>query len=407
MKQTQGVFFAGYVTIKVSGHHPELFFDLCARKGIMVWSIKKVSKTECTGNIKLKDISDVKALRRKTIYKIAFRNKKGLPFFTNKLLYRKPLIIGLVLSLLFVTYLSNMVWSVNVKGVNSEIQKKIENQLDEYGIQPGALKFNIGSPGEIQQKLLNDIPELLWVGVTEKGTTYHLEGVEKTIVEEGEKLSPRNLVAKKEGVIVEYYISKGQPMIKINDVVKKGDLLVSGELGKSQEEEDKEEDKKGTKKQLVAAEGEIIAKTWYKSNVTIPLETNYEVLTGDNKKKYYLRFGDFMVPVWGFKSPEYKEIQLEASDRSVNFFKWELPISFVKQTIHEKEKVKEKRTKDEAKAAAIKQAKKELQQKLGKDAEITFGKVLQESMESGKVKLTLSFDVLEDIAKSQPIVQGD
>lgn len=411
VKQTQGVYIAGYVTIKVVGHHPELFFDLCARQGITTWNIRKIGEMVCHGNIKLSDVNDVKTLRRKTIYKLSFIGRKGLPFITNKFLFKKPLVISLLLSMFFVLFLSNIVWDVKIKGVHPELEKQIIDQLDEYGIQPGAMKFSIGSPSKIQQKLLDDIPELLWVGVTENGTTYHLEGVEKTIVEESEKLSPRNIVASKEGVIVDMFVSKGQPMVGVNDFVEKGDVLVSGALGKNEdsaeEGEDEEEDSKPPAKELVAAEGEVIAKTWYETEVNIPLDTNYEVLSGENKKKYYLRFGGFLMPIWGFTNPDFENVQMEVTEKSINFLKWELPISYVKQNIQEKEYVSEKRTPEEAKVVAIKQATKNLQEKLGQEAKINFEKVLQERKESGKVKLTLYFTVYENIAKSQPISQGD
>lgn len=61
--------------------------------------------------------------------------------------------------------------------------------------------FSIDQPNLIQQKLVEDVPELLWVGVNQRGTTYSLEGVEKLIVKEEEKQGPRNLIATKKGVI--------------------------------------------------------------------------------------------------------------------------------------------------------------------------------------------------------------
>ncbi|MDL4841503.1 sporulation protein YqfD [Aquibacillus rhizosphaerae] len=408
MRHTQGVFFTGYVTIKVMGYHPELFFDLCARNNITVWNIKKLSDTECKGNIKLKDLSSVTSLRRNTIYKISFIEKNGLPFLTAKILFKRPLVIGLLLSILFVFFLSNIVWDVKVKGVHPELEKRIITELNKYGIQPGALKLKIGSPGEIQQQLLNDIPELLWVGVTEKGTTYHLEGVEKTVVEEKEEHGPRNLVASKEGVIVDMFVSKGQPLVNVNDFVEKGDILVSGVLGKEKndKENDKEEDEESDEN-MVEAEAEIIAKTWYETEVNIPIKANYEVLTGENKKKYYLRFGDFLLPIWGFLNPEYENTEVESTQKTLNFLKWELPISFVKQKIQEKELVNETRTTKEARTEAIKQATKDLQKDLGHEAEISFENVLHERIDNGKVKLSLYFTVLEDITKPQPLSQGD
>jgi similar to stage IV sporulation protein len=57
MKQIQGSFITGYVTILVKGHSPELFFQQCVKRGILVWEVKKQSETTCQGNIKLRDVN--------------------------------------------------------------------------------------------------------------------------------------------------------------------------------------------------------------------------------------------------------------------------------------------------------------------------------------------------------------
>ncbi|QDP40646.1 sporulation protein YqfD [Radiobacillus deserti] len=408
MKITQGSYLTGYVTIKITGSRPELFFALCAKEQVLVWNVKKISDKVCLGNIHLKDVAQVKRLRRRTVYKVSFLNKKGIPFLSQRFLHKKPLVIGLVLSILFIGILSNMVWDVKVTGVHPELEKKIMKQLDAYGVEPGTLKFQLGSPSAIQQKLLDDIPELLWVGVKEKGTTFYLEGVEKTLVEEKEEPGPRNIVAEKKGVIIDMFVSKGKPMVQVNDFVKKGELLVSGNINiDEQEKNEEEEEEKEKKPNLVSAEAEIIAETWYQTAVSIPLKANYQTLTGHNKKKYYLNIAGFSLPVWGFGDPEYKKIQTETVEKPFQFLKWELPISFKQVNLQEAEETKVTRTKQEARDVAVSQARKELKSKLEKDSQIVSEKVLHETYENGKVKLILYFTVHENIVKNQPISQGD
>lgn len=60
MKLIQGSFITGYVTVRVEGWYPELFFQRCASQGIMVWNIQKKSENVCSGNIKLQDISGLR-----------------------------------------------------------------------------------------------------------------------------------------------------------------------------------------------------------------------------------------------------------------------------------------------------------------------------------------------------------
>ncbi|WP_164216181.1 sporulation protein YqfD [Virgibacillus sp. YIM 98842] len=407
MKQIQGSFFTGYVTIAVKGNQPELFFQLCAQKGISVWDVKKTADNQCQGNVKLNDVNEIKYIRKNTGYKIRFMNKKGFPFHLSRFLQRKELLTAAILSIMLVLFLSNIIWEVKVTGVPKDIEEKITKQLDSYGIHSGAWKFSIDSPKEIQKMLVEDIPELLWVGVDQKGTTYFLEGVEKVIVEEEEAEGPRHLVATKKGVIKNMYVTEGIPQVSVNDYVEPGDILVSGIINGEEETGEDEDGENNKELEYVAAEGEITATTWYEAEVTIPLQFNTERITGNHEKKYYIRIGNMQLPVWGFSEPDYNAIHREADERPINFFKWELPVAFVEMTLSELLHEEKERTKEEAVNIGVEQAKNELSLQLGPDAEIISEKVLHETTDSGKVKVNLYINAEEDIAQIQPLNQGD
>lgn len=408
MKQIQGPFITGYVTIMVKGSMPELFFQRCVKRGILIWDIEKESQQVCKGNIRLQDVHLIKEIRRGTDYKISFIRKKGSPFLWRRFLRKRELVLGLILSVLLIFFLSNIIWEVKITGVPKDIEKKIDKQLDAYGIHAGSWSLTLKPASVIQQKLVNDIPELLWVGVNKKGTTYFLEGVEKAIVKEKEVKGPRNLIATKKGVIKNMFVKKGLGKVHVHDYVEPGDLLVTGELDFDTENNPKqEEDDKKANNKLIAAEGEVIAQTWYKVDVTVPLKANVEMLSGDSKKKYFLRFGEVKLPVWGFGDPDYQDIHKEETDNPIQFLKWKLPVHFVESTLNEQNFHQLKRTREEAVKIGLKQGENELQLRLGPDAKITSQKILHETTENGKVKITLFTTVEENIAKEEPITQGD
>lgn len=404
MKHTQGTLITGYVRIKIEGNAPELFFQRCVEEGIVVWNVKKTSPTTCEGNIHLSALSIIRKIRRGTGYRLTFKNKKGSPFFIKRLVSRKPLFIALLLSIVFIFIMSNVIWKVQVTGVPKEVEDKIVAQLNEYGIHPGAWMLTIDSPKEIQQNLLNDIPELLWVGVDQRGTTISLEGVEKVVVKEDPPEHPRHLVATKKGVIKNMYVSQGVPKVSVNDFVERGDVLVSGILddGEEQEAEEEEETVKRNPR-LVPAEGEIIANTWYEVTVSVPLVANREVLTGNQKKRYYLKIGDFQLPVWGMTDPPYQHTHRETNENSVQILKWDLPVQIVETTISEKVYEETIRTKEEAIQTGIEQAKNELQLSLGPDAKIVSEKILHQTIDNGKVMLGLYISAEENIVAEQRI----
>ncbi|MFC3039096.1 sporulation protein YqfD [Virgibacillus xinjiangensis] len=401
MKHNQGKSMSGFITIEVQGERPEAFFQLCSQSGVQAWDIRKPQADICEGSIKLKDVQRIKPIKRGTGYKVRFKERKGLPFLFKHFLGRKTLVTGLLAGLLFLLFLSNILWDVEISGLPKDVEEKVNKQLDEYGIQQGAWIFKLESPNQIQQQLIKDVPELLWVGVDQRGTTFHLEGVEKIVVKEEEKPGPQNLVAAKKGVITDMYVAKGRPLVHVSDYVDAGDVLVSGRIDSSAEEE--EEQEKERKAELVAAQGEVTAATWYEVSVTVPLELLSEQLTGNRKKKYHLKAGQTMLPVWGFGSHEFDEVYREVEERSLYFLKWELPVKFVETTLSEKQSIQEERTKDEAVEAGVLQAKKDLQLHLGPDATIVSEKILQETMDNGKVKINLFLSVEENIAEAEPI----
>src|SRR5699024_6657205 len=99
---------------------------------------------------------------------------------------------------------------------------------------------------------------------------------------------------------------KGIPQANIHDYVEAGDLLVSGVMKKEEEddEDDNEDPEPKKKTEVVAADGEVIAETWYESSVTVPLKSHYEMITGEKKHKYYILFSHLSLPMWGFSDPD-------------------------------------------------------------------------------------------------------
>ncbi|MEQ6389375.1 sporulation protein YqfD [Bacillaceae bacterium S4-13-58] len=385
----------GVLTIHITGDFPEFILNRMAQSGIQIWSIKRISRNGFEAKIFLKDFNSVRQLRKGTGIKIRIRNRFGFPFIWKRFIQMKGLMIGLFSGLLTIFLLSNIVWGVSISGVSPEIEYKIEKSLDKLGVEQGAWKGSLKPPQELQNEILHDIPELLWVGIKIKGTTYQVQGVEKTIVEEEEEKGPRHLVAKKKGEIIDYFISKGNPVINVHQIVEKGDLLVDGYLEEEHETPP------------VAATGTVTAKTWYLSQVETPLQVKQEVVTGNHYKKYSLGIGGWNVPVWGFEDPEYNNTHVENYVHEFYFLHWKLPVTWNETIFLEKEAKEIKRSIKDAVMVGLEDARNQLLSELESDAEIRNEKILRRSTNNGKVKMTIEFTVYEDIAKPQPITQGD
>jgi len=82
------------------------------------------------------------------------------------------------------------------------------------------------------------------------------------------------------------FVEEGEPRVEIHDLVKPGQILVSGEIGKEGE----------TK--LVPAKGEIYGEIWYRSDVVLPLESRFQVFSGKEARSRFLQLGKISIPLW-------------------------------------------------------------------------------------------------------------
>ncbi|GGJ63055.1 hypothetical protein GGR02_001344 [Anoxybacillus voinovskiensis] len=395
MKNTWAHFFTGSVQVTIQGRGTERLVNACLRNGMTVWNVRKIGEDKLTFFMLLKDVPRLRPIVRQSECKLSFGRRSGFPFLLKKTFANFGFLLGIFLFLAVVFLLSNMVWGVHVQGAKPETEHRILKELKQMGVEKGAFQFLLDPPEIIQKKLTDRIDTLTWVGVELRGTTFYFQVVEKKQPKEPEQIPIRHLVAKKKAVITDLFVEEGQPLVSVHDHVEKGQLLVSGIIGKE-----------GQTK-FVPAKGKIFGETWYKSTVVLPLEAVFHVFTGKYVEKHYLSIQSFAIPVWGFQKLSFAHYETESQKRPLRFWKWELPIVYERVIYRETEQVKRSYSWNEAFQQAKKIARKELQAKLDDDASIKDEKVLHAEKENGKVKVEMYYEVHENIAQPQPIVQGD
>lgn len=391
MKNQWIEFLFGRVTVKVSGRGIERLLNILIRNGLMIWNVKRHGTETITFIMRLQDAMKIRRYAKGRECKIRFLKRSGMPFLFKRLLKNSGFIAGAAIFLLIILFLSNVIWGIEIKGAKPATEYQIRKELDKMGVKIGKVQIFVDNVEGIQRKLTNNIGNLTWVGVELKGTTYHLQVVEKKEPKKPEQLAPQNLVAKKKATIYKMYVEKGKKMVDIHDHVQPGQLLVSGIYGKEGQEE------------IVAAEGEVWGQTWYLSHVELPLKTNFKVFNGQEMQKHYLIIGNLEIPIWGFGKPEFSEYETDKDIRKIHFLKWELPISIGNETLRAREEIERTYTEKEAEENALELARKEIKSELDEDAIIKDEKILHKVMENGKVILDIHFKIIENIAVGQPI----
>jgi len=391
MKNQWIEFLYGKVTVKVSGKGLERFINILTRNGHHIWHVKRHGTETVTFKMRVQDAMKIRRFARKSGCRISFLQRSGAPFLLRRLLKNSGFMLGAAAFLFIIFILSNMIWGIEIKGAKPATEYQIRKELDKMGVKIGKVQFLVENVEGIQRHLTDNVNALTWVGVELKGTTYHLQVVEKNEPKKPEQLSPQNLIAKKKAIIVKMFVETGQKVVDLNDHVEKGQLLVSGVYG----QEDNPE--------LTAAKGEVWGETWYKSHVELPLVTNFKVYNGKEKQKYSLLIGNFQIPVWGFGKNEFKNYETEQNVYKIHFLKWNLPISYIHKTIREQEEYQRSYTHKEAELNALELAKKQIKSQLDEDAMIKDEKILHKTIRNGKVILDIHFKIIENIAIGQPI----
>ncbi|HEY9577077.1 MAG TPA: sporulation protein YqfD [Pseudobacillus sp.] len=388
-------FFQGIIFVKVKGQGAERFINRLIRSRVPVWQVSRQSEQTMTFCCSLQHIHKVRRAARTFEGEIHFYRGEGFPFLLKRLWKSSGFLVGVFAFFAVVLLLSNVVWKIDIGGASPKMEHQIRKELANIGVEKGRFIFGMDDPETVQQKLLNRIEGLTWIGVEVKGSTFHFRVVEKNAPEEKKKKGPQDLVAAKEAVVVKLFVKKGQAVVKRDQFVHKGQLLVSGLIGT--EEKFKE----------VAADGEVFGETWYKTTVEMPVATEFQVLTGRQVKKHMLGIEKFRFPIWGFKSHSFVNYKKDEQVHSVSFLGMKLPVSYVEKTYYESRRTSRSYTEKEAELHALEIARGDLEAKLPEKAEIRGEKILQRQFTNGKVKLSIHFQVLENIAVGKPITQGD
>lgn len=386
--------FFGQVHIEVTGQNTERFINRCMENNISVTNIRRTNGNSIACTVQAEDVRKLRPLLRQSDCKLHILKKDGLPFFFKKILSKKGFLSGLLLFVVILFVLSNMLWRIDVIGATPKIEHDIRQVLEDIGVEPGAFQFKLPPPEDIQYAISDRVNKVAWVGASLNGTTYTFRVVEKEIPEEQKALTPRNLVADKEAVIHDIYVEQGKALVKENDYVQKGDVLIAGTIG--------DEDHK----KVVPAKGKVRGETWYESRVTVPLETRLETNTGESYTKHTLAFFGVRIPFWGFSGPDFHQYRVKTKEIPLRIFGWTLPITYETTTYLESEQVKRTYSRKEAIQKAKQLGRKALKKKLSKDDHIRSEKILRRSRERGKVKVLIHYTVIEHITKEQPLLEN-
>lgn len=336
----------GYVYICLKGYGQERFLNLCQRRGLQVWGIRKVKK-ECCGYMMLGDYWQVRVIAQKTHVLPLVIERIGFPFYRQKLYRRKGCLFGFLSGMAVVYVLSLFVWNITFVGQHSHTEEYLLKVLQQKEIQTGMRCSKVDGKA-IEDYLRQTITDIGWVSVELNGTCLRISIVETKMPQVKEKKEGGyHLVAKEAGTVSDIITRQGTPLVKKGSKVKAGDVLISGILCYK--------DDSGTiiQKEAVCADGDVTMEIEEEyRNVCSQMKTRKKFTKYEKKVLQVNVFGKKIYltnPFKGFNKHKKYDIIANVCDLRVNksFY---LPVSYGDILYREYDTVEETRTETEAKA---------------------------------------------------------
>ena len=375
--------------IKIEGRRPNSLLSL-----LIILKIPFIKKKE-TKNYLILEIEEEYFQKIKKLaptYEITILKRTGKAYLIHLYKTKKIFLYSIIFAFLVIILLTNIIFSVRVVETDKEIKDMILTDLRENGITRFRFKVSYKRKEAIREKILEKEKDYLeWLEIEEVGTMYQVKVIRRINNPKEEELKPRSIVAKKKGRITRIEADYGEVTTKKNDVVDKGDTLISG-LIKNKEEI----------KTKVAARGKVYAEVWYQVNLNLPTLYQEEIKTGNKKNTLEIIFLDkniFISELFKYNNSISKETVLY-NNPLIPF-----RISFTKK---EEIKLKQVAYQEDKTLKKIKKlAVDKLKQRIGNDIKILAINVLKKKASADKIEVELFFKVEEDITSYESLENID
>lgn len=375
--------------IKIEGRRPNSLLSL-----LIILKIPFIKKKE-TKDYLILEIEEEYFQKIKKLaptYEITILKRTGKAYLIHLYKTKKIFLYSTIFAFLVIILLTNIIFSVRIVETDKEIKDMILTDLRENGITRFRFKVSYKRKEAIREKILEKEKDYLeWLEIEEIGTMYQVKVIRRINNPKEEELKPRSIVAKKKGRITRIEADYGEVTTKKNDVVDKGDTLISG-LIKNKEEI----------KTKVAARGKVYAEVWYQVNLNLPTIYQEEIKTGNKKNTLEIIFLDkniFISELFKYNNSISKETVL-----------YNNPIIPFRISFTKKEEIKLKQVayqEDKTLKKIKKLAVDKLKQRIGNDIKILSINVLKKKASADKIEVELFFKVEEDITSYESLENID
>jgi len=207
--------------------------------------------------------------------------KCGGYYLYRRLLQHTGLYLGMMLFALLLYILSLFLWNIEFSGNQIHTEEQLLRFVNECGIGFGSRRNGIDC-AEIEAAIRKEYSDIGWVSAQVRGSRMIIRIKEAMFKEKQFENAeePSHIVADQNGIVTEMIVRVGTPMVAVGDTVKKGDILILGEVTAMNEYNEP------INSTTVYADGEVNLKSELSYYDSIPLNYVMKEMTGNKKTGY-------------------------------------------------------------------------------------------------------------------------
>lgn len=371
--------FSSKLEINIKGRKIDRFIKKLTLSGINIYKMNVINRDEINIIINKDDYD--KLLKIKTIYEYSIIDGYGFIKIKKVLKVNRLFIFLIIFGIVCLYTLSNMVFKIDVIYTDKEIRNFIINELDKRGVKPYTFKKSFSNLQKIKEEILEEHKDKLeWLEIETLGTNYIVRLEERKLNNTTKNYDKQNVVASKDAIVKKIEASSGQIVKEINSYVKKGDIIISGNISLNDEVKD-----------VVRADGNVYGEVWYKVNVSYPFTYKEEKETGKKQNVFVINFLDKSYNL------SFNQFKTKTNDSKLIYKSLLFPFNITYEKQREIKIIDEVYTIDEAIKKAEERGKEEIESKLSDKEKIISSKDLKVDIKDSKIELEIFYAVYEDI----------
>ncbi len=307
--------FLNYLKIKIPKEYRNLAMDTILKNHLSYKKSMILPDLSLEIIISTKNKKIYESIFSKNSIEAEFGESKGFLSVIEKYKNRYGIIFGIFILILSVYASSLFVWRIDVEGNINVSNEEIIETLEKSGFSVGSFVPNVNYD-TLHNKFLLLSNDIAWISVNINGNVAKVKVRERLTEKEELKTTYTNVVSKYDAQITMIQLYNGKKVVSIGDVVKKGDILVSGVLNSQSQ---------GTR--YVHADAKIFAYVNKPIKINIPFKTTEKSYTGEIIKEKKIKIFSKSINFFSKGRNQYEFCdKIETTKTVVLFDKIKLPV---------------------------------------------------------------------------------